>query len=159
MDCVSFTSTLMALYDGIISYEDLAADDTQFHFGCSREHVLQESVPLETTWRNTERPQVVEDRRCTLDDIDPDKQQHWLRYLAVIMRAEREGRIIWEICQDTMFGGYYEYAKALDEAGKDVFPKKYINFGRDAETYEILLGDGFADPIRTLETLEKKYGS
>lgn len=127
MDCISFTSTLMALYDGDINFDQLMADDTEFHFGCLREHLMCESAPVEASWRNTELPKVLDPRRISIEELDPDKRIVWMRFVSILLNAEFQGRITWGICRDTFVGGYYDYAKKLMAAGKDVYPKKYIS--------------------------------
>lgn len=95
---VSFSITMYHLRCGNLTLEEIANADTEFFFSCSKHHVLTEGlVPYEATWRNKELPSVHHIKNVDIAHVDPNHQQLVLDLLAILDKADKEGRVHWKI--------------------------------------------------------------
>lgn len=104
---VSWTMFVRGVIKGDIPLDELA--DANFYFSCHRSHVLGDRedglVPHEATWQNKVLPSVTshdkcEDTlnvRCNPDTVDPDLFPLVQQILAMIAKADAEGRVRWQI--------------------------------------------------------------
>jgi hypothetical protein len=111
---VSFTSIIIGLGDGIITYGELEQPDVILAFGCSPEHPFRTNgIPMEASWVKGCERQFTE--VCDKSLLTPHAIENWENFLGVLEWADREGRIQYRI------GNYYDYAMKQRMLGNQVW--------------------------------------
>ncbi len=98
----SMTSTLCALFENKITFEQLA--EAKFYFGCQRMHVLRDDglVPYEATWKNKDRKigsSASDGYSRPIEHVDEDKRPIVLAFIEMIQKADTENRVRWSYSQ------------------------------------------------------------
>lgn len=101
---VSFTSVLIAVSQNQLTLEELQQPDALLCFGCAREHVLGNTIPMEVSWCFKNKHKTF-NMNCDPNSLNSESLNFWNQFKNMVGKADKEGRVKYRIGN---YPGYVE---------------------------------------------------
>jgi hypothetical protein len=116
---------IVALSRNELTFEELDSPDAILCFGCNKDHLLGNYIPIEASWVQGCQPQFGE--AADINKLTTEALILWNRFRMTVERADSQYRTKFRI------GNYLEYIKENKQAGHEV----WRDFWRDENGFSL----------------------